>query len=89
MPARATSSGMVTCRSTSSADAPGNWAIDLDDGRRGVGIGFDVDVQEGPNPITARTDGEQDDDERVSTAQCDELANHGNLPENPGSASSR
>ena len=46
MPAKVTSSGTVTCRSISSAEAPGILGHDLDDGRRRVGIGFHVDVHE-------------------------------------------
>ena len=37
IPARVISSGMVTCRSTSSAEAPGNWAITSTIGGAGSG----------------------------------------------------
>ena len=53
----------------------------LDDRRRRVGVGFDVDVQEGTDPDHREEDGEQDDDERVIERPPDKLANHGNLSE--------
>ena len=51
----------------------------FDDRRRRVGIGLDVDVQEGEDADHREEDGEQDDDQRIVERPGDELANHGNL----------
>ena len=72
---------MVTWRSTSSAEAPGYWAIDLDDGRRRVGVGLDVDVEEGVGAEAGQGQREQDRHERAVQSQLDESADHNALLE--------
>ena len=76
MPDSTTSSGIVTCRSTSSAEAARILGDDLDDRRRRVGVRLDVDIQK--RVETERREGQrrQDDDQPIADGPVDEVLDH-------------
>ena len=55
---------------------PGVLGDDLDDRRRGVRVGLDVDVLEGEAADAREADGQQQDDEGVIDRPLDEAADH-------------
>ncbi len=65
MPDSATSSGMVTSRSISSADAARIQGDDFQNRRRRVGIGLDVDVHKSEHAGHGQGHGQQAHDQRV------------------------
>ena len=56
--------------------AAGKLADDLDDGRRRVGIGLDVDVEKGVSAVAGQSQDNQHDHERIVQGPLDDLANH-------------
>ena len=76
MPARVTSSGTVTCRSISSAEAPFVRGHHLDDGRGRIRIGFHVDMNEGEDAEPREHHRDKQDDEGTVEGPADQGTNH-------------
>ena len=59
----------------------GELGEDFDDGRSGIGVRLDVDVEERIHPDDRQRDREENDDERVVQCPLDQFANHQRLSE--------